>query len=207
MFEIYATKTENNKKSRHDNAYLILKYALNVDFLDIKKTPSGKPYINGHDNVYFNISHSNEYAVCAVADIPVGIDIEFIRPLSERFTKRYLNGCSPEEAIREWTRRESFGKLTGEGFANTSDEPHVFREYDDIPGYIVMVCVFRNGIPVIEPPRQCSALPPLQRGEWDCGENSPPWRGTPEGRGVVSRPDGLISPYPEFPEKITWYQK
>jgi len=141
MLEIYAVKTEDNKKSQHDNAYLLLKYALKTDCLDIKKTPSGKPYIEG--GVHFNISHSHEYAVCAVADVPVGIDIELIRPVSDKLIKRFLNDCPPDEAIREWTHRESFGKLTGEGLNNKSDIPHVFREYNDIPGYIVTVCISR----------------------------------------------------------------
>jgi len=142
--KIFALKVENNKKSRHDGAYLLLKYALNDDCPDIKKTPYGKPYLDGRSDVHFNISHSNEYAVCAVADVPVGIDIELIRPLSEKLIKRFLNDCPPDEAIREWTKRESFGKLTGEGFINKSTEPHVFKEYNDIPGYIINVCVYGN---------------------------------------------------------------
>ena len=134
MIKIYAIKD-------HGGAYLLLKHALGVDTLDIKKTPSGKPYIDG--DIYFNISHSHEYAVCAVADVPVGIDIELIRPVSERVRKRFLNDCPPEDAIREWTRRESYGKMTGEGFMYKSGVPHMFKEYGDIEGYVVMVCVSR----------------------------------------------------------------
>lgn len=42
----------------------------------IARGEKGKPFIVGVENVFFNISHSGDYVVCAVSDREVGIDIE-----------------------------------------------------------------------------------------------------------------------------------
>ena len=42
---------------------------------------NGKPMTNG---CYFNISHSHGLVACAVSDVPVGIDVEKIRPVPPR---------------------------------------------------------------------------------------------------------------------------
>ena len=36
----------------------------------------GKPYFTDHPDVCFNLSHSGDYVACAIADRPVGIDIQ-----------------------------------------------------------------------------------------------------------------------------------
>lgn len=41
----------------------------------IARGEKGKPFIVGVENVFFNISHSGDYVVCAVSDREVGIDI------------------------------------------------------------------------------------------------------------------------------------
>ena len=35
--------------------------------------------VSGFDQLYFNMSHSKDYAVCAVCDKPVGVDIESVK--------------------------------------------------------------------------------------------------------------------------------
>lgn len=148
--KILITEVSGNLQSQRDGAMKLLRYVYGND-IEIKKTPSGKPYIEGDftDSVYkyFNISHSGNYSVCAFADVPVGIDIEKIHPVSKRVIDRFLNSCAPEDAIRMWTRRESFGKMTGGGFVDTRYDTvlHTFREYNDIDGYIITVCVSRSG--------------------------------------------------------------
>jgi len=141
--KIIAVGVEDNPTSQHRGALKLL-YDIYGDDADIKNSPSGKPYINGTDSEYkyFNISHSHNYAVCAFSDIEVGIDIEKIRPISQRIIDRCLNGCSQEDAIRNWTRRESFGKMTGNGFNDVRYDKviHTFHEYTDIEGYLITVC-------------------------------------------------------------------
>ena len=36
----------------------------------------GKPYVIGYEQVHFNISHSDNICICAVDDMPIGIDIQ-----------------------------------------------------------------------------------------------------------------------------------
>lgn len=85
---------------------------------------NGKPEIEG---ICFNLSHSQEYAVCAVSSRPVGCDIEKIKELKTDIAKRffskreqeYLNTFGeterPGEFFRLWTMKESYVKMTGEG--------------------------------------------------------------------------------------------
>ena len=64
---------------------------------------NGKPMTNG---CYFNISHSHGLVACAVAEVPVGIDVEKIRPVPPRL----LRILSPAE--REYVRcDEDFFRL------------------------------------------------------------------------------------------------
>ena len=78
--------------------------------------------------LYFNLSHSGTRAMCIVAEVPVGCDVEQIRPvkpgLAGRFfseeENRALEGCETPEArealfFKLWTLKESFLKCTGRG--------------------------------------------------------------------------------------------
>ena len=66
---------------------------------------------------YFNVSHCKGYAICAVADSPVGVDAEPAdRVVDERITKRLLrSGEACPSSLWKWVEKESFVKLTGEG--------------------------------------------------------------------------------------------
>ena len=35
--------------------------------------------VKGFEKIYFNLSHAKDYALCAVCDAPVGVDIEYIK--------------------------------------------------------------------------------------------------------------------------------
>lgn len=35
--------------------------------------------VRGHEKLFFNMSHSKDYAVCAISDEPVGVDIESVK--------------------------------------------------------------------------------------------------------------------------------
>ena len=89
----------------------------------------GKPFLSGHTDIWFNISHSQKTVVCAVADRPVGVDIQDIRPLNMRVGEKFMTEAEeaavksitdPDELNRElcrlWCIKESYGKMTGKGF-------------------------------------------------------------------------------------------
>ena len=94
------------------------KVALSVDEND-------KPHIEG-DPLYVSMSHSGAWAVCAIGEKPVGVDVEMIRAAQEKFIGRV---CTETEQtyIRYgdagcyrrfwecWTAKEALFKLTGKG--------------------------------------------------------------------------------------------
>ncbi len=88
-------------------------------------TDSGKPLLEGFQNVHFSRSHSGSMVACAVSQHPIGIDIEKIGNFPEKVAERV---CSYAEltAIMEsedkasaftklWTKKEAAIKLRGQG--------------------------------------------------------------------------------------------
>lgn len=115
----------------------------------------GAPTLDG-TGLFVSIAHSGNYAVCALSDTPVGIDIEEVRPMCGRvatgtFSVReneYLGAdgyeLSGETLVRFfeiWTAKEAYGKMKGEGVTlsdtvDTTTIP-VKRKYFD--GYVVSI--------------------------------------------------------------------
>ena len=87
-----------------------------INTYELSYTEKGKPYI---DNLkyHFNISHSNEYVVCAVSDKEVGIDIEMIKDkiikIKPKITDEDID--DPNRLTELWTLKESFIKYLGIG--------------------------------------------------------------------------------------------
>ena len=99
--------------------------------IDYKK--EGKPYLIGEPDINFNLSHSGDYVCCAVADVPVGVDIQKKVTVKSRIAERFFTGadnqklsaCGEEERedlfFRMWSIKESFIKLTGKGMKQGMD--------------------------------------------------------------------------------------
>jgi len=91
--------------------------------------PHGKPRVAGHADVHFNLSHSGDWAVCAVDSQPIGVDVERIVPLTPAdlgaalspAERAYLDGLAaaarPVALFRLWTLKESHTKALGLGLA------------------------------------------------------------------------------------------
>ena len=83
----------------------------------VTKSENGKPLL---PFCFFIISHSNNLAVCAISDSPVGIDIEFKRIIKKRdnyhcFTDEEIGFVNSSEDYMErflqiWTRKEAYLK-------------------------------------------------------------------------------------------------
>lgn len=98
------------------------------DGLHFSASEHGKPVLIGHEDFFFNWSHTRDAFVLAVAESPVGIDMERRRPhrearrLAERFFAEkelsYVTGESSgleDRFFEVWTRKEAFTKYTGSG--------------------------------------------------------------------------------------------
>lgn len=125
----------------------------------IERTSAGKPYFSNCDHLYFNLSHSGEYAACVLANHEVGVDIQKVQGAAavRRIAPRILH--AGEAAYREeesmlyriWTVKEAYVKATGEGirrdfrkirvdFEKGTVEDMPFTLWESIPGYTLAVC-------------------------------------------------------------------
>jgi len=112
-------------------AYMLLMHALHEEGIPVSQdwrictTDLGKPYFLNHPHVHFNLAHCDAGVACIIADVPVGIDIESIRPLDRKIIARvfteqertFLEHCNNRNlAFTEiWTLKESWLKATGYG--------------------------------------------------------------------------------------------
>ncbi len=126
-------------------------------------TPNGKPYIENSD-IHFNISHCEDWVVCAIHNKSIGIDIEKIRPINFKIAKRfftpneqkYVFSKVPTEEDFEkthdnqvlkrffevWTGKEAYLKYKGTGITDNLNalyvnENNLITEYFD--NYIVRI--------------------------------------------------------------------
>ncbi|MBR3607737.1 MAG: 4'-phosphopantetheinyl transferase superfamily protein [Lachnospiraceae bacterium] len=110
----------------------------------IEREEGGKLYLPNVDDFYFSIAHSGEYAVCAIADLPVGVDIQQRRNTRSKIARRFFQTAEadhiegqPEEKreelfFRYWTGKESYLKLTGKGLFGGLDSFMVDMEQSKI---------------------------------------------------------------------------
>ena len=104
-------------------------------------------------------SHTAGAAAVAVADTPVGVDIEHIRPVSVRTMERIAGVRTQEAFFRCWVRREARVKRTGAGIVTMmkTETPlragEFYYEISSFPGYAAGVA---TGEPA--PPKKIQRL-------------------------------------------------
>ncbi|MBR5235825.1 MAG: 4'-phosphopantetheinyl transferase superfamily protein [Clostridia bacterium] len=89
----------------------------------------GKPYLKGQNHLFFNLSHSGTVAVCAFFNREVGVDIQKMKPVSQKLMKKVtseeefayfmtLDEVEQQEKFaRLWTVKESYMKYSGTGLS------------------------------------------------------------------------------------------
>ena len=114
-------------------------YGTDIKEIIFTTDEKGKPYCKNFP-IHFNISHSVDTACAVISDNPIGIDIEKIRPVSLKLTRRlctedelsYIFGHIPEESdyninfpdaiynrfFEIWTAKEAYFKYIGTGITN-----------------------------------------------------------------------------------------
>lgn len=153
MIKIYFCERvpEPDKKadgiSQHRLAYRLLEQSIRENWPETEKepfhyiaAPGGKPRLEGHPEIHFNISHCAACAACALGDAPVGIDVENRFPWKESLAARIchplererLRKLEPEEQEqwlnRIWSRKESYLKYLGTGIRRDLREFQVWEE-------------------------------------------------------------------------------
>jgi len=132
----------------------ILSHYLHLDpsLIKFTYTPQGKPVLDrtllpknpqtpqtnlsnlsALPNIQFNLSHSQDLAVYAVAlDRPLGIDVEYLRPLKDalslakrwftpkEYAEIYQSSDPTTTFFRFWTAKEAYLKATGAGLRHLS---------------------------------------------------------------------------------------
>ncbi len=96
--------------------------------------PHGKPHVEHAADLAFNLSHSSNLAAAAVTQgMPVGVDIERIRPVADGLAARFFapaETAALDRIAREartaafhacWTRKEAYIKALGTGLATRLD--------------------------------------------------------------------------------------
>ncbi len=101
---------------------------IGIERYSLRYGENGKPYLDGENGVFFNLSHSGDFAVCAIFNKEVGVDIEKVGIASEKLLERvttdseykYLMSLDEkkknEEFFRLWSVKESYMKYLGAGF-------------------------------------------------------------------------------------------
>ena len=137
--KLYWCKTFNTKDDSHKLLKRALEDYLNLEKetlptnFEIKKAAGGKPYIQNYP-CYFNISHSKNLWVCAMADKEIGVDVELVQPKNhEKLVQKYFTedearflASNPKEMFYQlWTAKEAHSKLLGESIFNNLKVPMV----------------------------------------------------------------------------------
>ena len=121
---------KTKQKAQSIGAELLLRHAVaqitgKISNVKWDTDENGKLYLTEHDGIYVNLSHSGDYAVCAVHNTPVGVDIQYCRECDMKMANRFFTAEEAEfinkstdknSAFFEiWTKKESFVKAIGKG--------------------------------------------------------------------------------------------
>ena len=136
------------------------------------RLPGGKPDFAEDSGLHFSLSHSYGAVLAGVSDRPLGVDLELVREVNDRFARRLFS----EKMLGAfgyyggWTLRESAYKLGAPGHLMSmelepADGPFaaapggaVCRSYDGLPGYACAAAAWdRSALPyelILVPPER-----------------------------------------------------
>jgi phosphopantetheine--protein transferase-like protein len=139
---VYMLDAKNNKADFYYYIKELLASYLGVatEELIIERNDRGKPILAGkHANkLYFNITHTSDKLLAAVATEPVGIDMERLgrkieyNPILKRYftdveredfanAAKEANACPTQVFLKGWTRKEAILKAAGIGLGGMRD--------------------------------------------------------------------------------------
>lgn len=111
-------------------------------------TEGGKPFFPGEPDVHFSLSHTPGGVLVGLSALPLGVDLERIRPVHPRLLAR--TGCADaEDFMASWVRREARAKRLGtpvELGAETPLRPEERLWQEEVfPGYRACACYTEGG--------------------------------------------------------------
>ena len=162
-------------RARSAAAGWLLDYALTQAGLPkaqraIQLQPGGKPVL-AQGGLHFSLSHAGPWAVCALADTPVGVDVElprctmatarrFFAPAEVAQVEALPEQARPDALLRLWTAKEAFTKALGQGLSlglssfevrlradgadliqRATDLPYRLEEYPLLPSRVCLCTV------------------------------------------------------------------
>ncbi|MCR4806674.1 MAG: 4'-phosphopantetheinyl transferase superfamily protein [Lachnospiraceae bacterium] len=129
--------------------YAIIKeWGLKNSEIKMLTGPYGKPYLKDREDVFFNVSHSGDLAVCVTGKGPVGIDVQEIKGTKEGLAQRFfskeenhsLAGLTKEEREKAffslWSLKEAYIKAEGKGLSIPLDSFSILLKGSEIKLYI-----------------------------------------------------------------------
>lgn len=155
-------------KKRSIIGEMILKELLskeNMDYNETKFTHNeyGKPFMN--NNIYFNISHSDQYIIVAISNKEIGIDIERIKKTQINVIDQFASDKEKEYILKSpnnieerlfqiYTLKESYLKMKGTNLNDISNVEFIINNDNitcsdnnvniglikDISDYIISYC-------------------------------------------------------------------
>lgn len=142
--KIDSFRFEKDKKLSCGVELLLLKSLNDIGIKNpiFKLDKNNKPYLANYNNIYFNLSHSEDMIACGISDTPLGVDIEYIDETIDLnlakhyfFNKEYkaiINSENPiDEFFNYWVLKESYMKYTGLGFKLDLDSFEIKKNNSD----------------------------------------------------------------------------
>jgi phosphopantetheinyl transferase len=116
---------------------------------DIAKTPAGKPFFPDRRDIFFSLSHTKSHVLAAVADAPVGADVETVRVVTPTLMSRVCTAreLSQFDFLDLWVLKESYVKLLGGSLSGVFEHRFSRLGGEIIPPDGVSVCRLYGDVP------------------------------------------------------------
>ncbi|EEM05993.1 4'-phosphopantetheinyl transferase family protein [Bacillus pseudomycoides] len=127
---------------------LTREYSIPNCLINFERNTFGKPFLKEYKNIYFNVSHSGQWIVCAVDSNEVGIDVEKVDQFDIDIAKRFFleeEYLSLKNIFNEndkksyfyklWTLKESYVKAKGKGLQIPLNSFKIEKVNNDLKNY------------------------------------------------------------------------
>lgn len=115
--------------------------------VEIIREHGKKPFFS-HGGAHFSLSHSHGVMMLAISHAQVGADIQKTVPVDiNKFS--FIEAKDEEEFYKEWTKRESYVKMTGKGLSQIREdipEDTHFEHFEVFDGYLACVCAEEQSV-------------------------------------------------------------